>query len=119
MEMTNDKAKILKATFLIMAVAMVVSFCVKPVVQAQVGGESENAAVYSSGSGMNRVIKNSENIPEISVEKFLKNIWRNTGIYKIIHTETAEELAAENGLKTEKQKLAIVAIVLNIAVLFI
>lgn len=99
MEMTNDKAKILKATFLIMAVAMVVSFCVKPLVQAQVAGESASTSVYSSGSGMNRVIANSENIPEISVEKFLKNIWRNTGIYKIIHTETAEELAAEKAEK--------------------
>ena len=103
MEMTNDKAKILKATFLIMAVAMVVSFCVKPVVQAQVNGESANASVYSSGSGMNRVIKNSENIPEISVEKFLKNIWRNTGIYKIIHTESAEELAAERAEKAAEE----------------
>lgn len=99
MEMTNDKAKILKATFLIMAVAMVISFCVKPLVQAQVVGESASTSVYSSGSGMNRVIANSENIPEISVEKFLKNIWRNTGIYKIIHTETAEELAAEKAEK--------------------
>lgn len=99
MEMTNDKAKILKATFLIMAVAMVISFCVKPLVQAQVAGESASTSVYSSGSGMNRVIANSENIPEISVEKFLKNIWRNTGIYKIIHTETAEELAAEKAEK--------------------
>lgn len=99
MEMTNDKAKILKATFLIMAVAMVISFCVKPLVQAQVADESASTSVYSSGSGMNRVIANSENIPEISVEKFLKNIWRNTGIYKIIHTETAEELAAEKAEK--------------------
>ena len=103
MEMTNDKAKIFKATFLIMAVAMVVSFCVKPVVQAQVNGESANASVYSSGSGMNRVIKNSENIPEISVEKFLKNIWRNTVIYKIIHTESAEELAAERAEKAAEE----------------
>ena len=103
MEMTNDKAKILKATFLIMAVAMIISFCVKPVVQAQVGGESANASVYSSGSGMNRVIKNSENIPEISVEKFLKNIWRNTGIYKFIHTESAEDLAAEKAEKAAEE----------------
>lgn len=103
MEMTNDKTQILKATFLIMAAAMVISFCVKPVVQAQVRGESENASVYSSGSGMNRVIKNSENIPEISVEKFLANIWRNTGIYKIIHTESAAELAAEKAEKAAEE----------------
>lgn len=103
MEMTNDKTKILKATFLIMAAAMIVSFFVKPVVQAQVRGESENSSVYSSGTGMNRVIANSKNIPEISVEKFLKNIWRNTGIYKIIHTETAEELAAEKAEKAAEE----------------
>lgn len=103
MEMTNDKTKILKATFLIMAAAMFISFFVKPVVQAQVGGESANASTYSSGSGMSRVIKNSENIPEISVEKFLTNIWRNTGIYKIIHTETAEELAAEKAEKAAEE----------------
>jgi len=99
MEMTNDKTKILKATFLIMVAAMVISFFVKPVVQAQVGGESANDSTYSSGSGMSRVIKGSENIPEVSVEKFLTNIWRNTGIYKIIHTESAEELAAEKAEK--------------------
>lgn len=103
MEMTNDKTKILKATFLIMAVAMVVSFCVKPVVQAQVAGENANVSTYSSGSGMNRVIANSENIPEISVEKFLKNIWHNTGIYKIIHTKTAEEIAWENAEKAAEK----------------
>lgn len=99
MEMTNDKTKIIKATFLVMAVAMVISFCVKPVVQAYVGGESESVSVYSSGSGMNRIIKNSENIPDISVEKFLMNIWHNTGIYKIIHTQTAAEIAEEKAEK--------------------
>lgn len=103
MEMTNDKTKILKATFLIMVAAMVISFFVKPVVQAQVGGESANASTYSSGSGMSRVIKGSENIPEVSVEKFLANIWRNTGIYKIIHTESAAELAAEKAEKAAEE----------------
>ena len=91
-ELTQNKNQIIKASFLIMAVAMLVSFIVKPAVQAQTADNS-TAVEYSAGSGLNRVIKNSDKVPNISVEKFLANIWHNTGIYKIIHTPTAEEVA--------------------------
>ena len=91
-ELTQNKNQIIKASFLIMAVAMLVSFIVKPAVQAQTADNS-TAVEYSTGSGLNRVIKNSDKVPNISVEKFLANIWHNTGIYKIIHTPTAEEVA--------------------------
>ena len=40
-------------------------------------------------------IKGSEKVPPISVEKFLRNIWENTGIYQIIHQKTDAEIAKE------------------------
>ena len=55
------------------------------------------------------IVKGSENVPRISVSHFLKNVGKNTGIYKMIHTETAEEvqvakaeeLAAEKAMKVD------------------
>jgi sodium ion-translocating decarboxylase, beta subunit len=40
-------------------------------------------------------IRGSEGIKNIDVQIFLMNIWENTGIYKMTHTETAEEKASE------------------------
>lgn len=101
-ELTKNKTNIFRATLAIMAVAMVVSFVVKPAVRAEsdVATVSESTS-YSSGVGLERRIKGSDNVPNISVSKFLNNIWETTGIYKIIHTESASEMAAE---KAEKAK---------------
>lgn len=52
----------------------------------------EVASIHTMGSA---IVKGSEGVPSISVKKFIGNIARNTGIYKLIHTPTAEELAAE------------------------
>ena len=98
MELTKNKSQILKGTFLIMAVAMLVSFVFKPAVKAATMEQTVSSG-YSTGEGLDRVIKNSENVPEISVSKFLLNIWHNTGIYKIYHTPTAAELAAAEAEK--------------------
>ncbi len=102
MEMTRNKAQIIKATFAIMFVAMAVSFFVKPVVKAQSEGAATSS--YATGTGLKRVIKGSENVPNISVNAFLMNIWKNTGIYKIIHTPTAAEVAAEKAEKAAELK---------------
>lgn len=102
MEMTKNKAQIIKATFAIMFVAMAVSFFVKPVVKAQSEGAATSS--YATGTGLKRVIKGSENVPNISVNAFLMNIWKNTGIYKIIHTPTAAEVAAEKAEKAAELK---------------
>ena len=102
MEMTKNKAQIIKATFAIMFVAMAVSFFVKPVVKAQ--SDAAATSSYSTGTGLQRVIKGSEKVPNISVQAFLMNIWKNTGIYKIIHTPTASEVAAEKAEKAAELK---------------
>ena len=102
MEMTSNKAQIIKATFAIMFVAMAVSFFVKPVVKAQ--SDAAATSSYATGTGLKRVIKGSENVPNISVNAFLMNIWKNTGIYKIIHTPTASEVAAEKAEKAAEAK---------------
>ncbi|MBR5965861.1 MAG: sodium ion-translocating decarboxylase subunit beta [Treponema sp.] len=102
MEMTRNKAQIIKATFAIMFVAMAVSFFVKPVVKAQSEGAATSS--YQTGTGLKRIIKGSENVPNISVNAFLMNIWKNTGIYKIIHTPTAAEVAAEKAEKAAELK---------------
>ncbi|MBQ4014612.1 MAG: sodium ion-translocating decarboxylase subunit beta [Treponema sp.] len=102
MEMTKNKAQIIKATFAIMFVAMAVSFFVKPVVKAQ--SDAAATSSYATGTGLKRVIKGSENVPNISVQAFLMNIWKNTGIYKIIHTPTASEVAAEKAEKAAEAK---------------
>lgn len=100
--MTKNKAQIIKATFAIMFVAMAVSFFVKPVVKAQSEGAATSS--YATGTGLKRVIKGSEKVPNISVNAFLMNIWKNTGIYKIIHTPTASEVAAEKAEKAAEAK---------------
>ncbi len=54
------------------------------------------------------VIKGSENTPNISVSKFLNNIWQTTGIYKMIHVETdAERAEAAAAAEAERAKEAI------------
>ena len=45
------------------------------------------------------IVKGSEKVPSISVGEFIKNIGKNTGIYKMIHTETPEEIAAAEAEK--------------------
>lgn len=84
----QDKYKALKASAIICLIALVLSF-------AGCGSSSESAKNASkSTSASSTIVKGSENIPRISIKGFFTNIGKNTGIYKLIHTETAEEKAA-------------------------
>lgn len=56
---------------------------------------ADNGAEVASFRTMNTaIVKGSEKVPSISVGEFIKNIGKNTGIYKMIHTETPEEIEA-------------------------
>ena len=87
----TKKIKNTKIAFImlsIMAVAGVLSFTTRTFAQDK----------PAPTSGMERVIKGTENWNgkyDISISKFLKNIGKSTGIYKMIHQPTAEELALE------------------------
>lgn len=68
----------MKLTFVIMLVASVLSF--GSFAFADSSGE-ERASFRTMSTA---VIKGSENVPEINPAGFIKNIWRNTGIYQMI-----------------------------------
>lgn len=89
---TKNVNKIFLVTVVFLAVAMVISF--GSTVFADNG--SEVASFRTMGTA---VVKGSENVPTISVKDFIRNIGKNTGIYKMIHTETAEERAVEEAEK--------------------
>ena len=84
----QDKYRAFKASAIICLIALVLSF-------AGCGSSSESAKnAAKSNSASSTIVKGSENIPRISIKGFFTNIGKNTGIYKLIHTETAEEKAA-------------------------
>ena len=89
----NDKFKYLKITTVICLIAVVLSF-------AGCGAaKSSGAAGTKESYASSTIIKGSENIKPISVSSFFKNVGKNTGIYKMIHTPTAAELAEEEASK--------------------
>ena len=88
----NDKFKALKITAVICALAMVLSF-------AGCGSSKNNSSAAKGGYASSTIIKGSEGIQPISVSSFFKNVGKNTGIYKMIHTPTPEELAEEAASK--------------------
>jgi len=53
----------------------------------------------SASRGGQQIVKGSENVPMISAGEFVKGIGKSTGIYKLIHKETAEERAAAEAEK--------------------
>ena len=60
----------------------------------------------TDNSGLDRVIAKTENWNgryDISVSSFLKNIGKSTGIYKMIHRPSAEEIAAEELAKEAEE----------------
>lgn len=99
MERINDiknKNKIFLITSVFLIAAAVLSFGTTVC--------AENGEEVASFRTMNTaVVKGSEHIPAISIGEFVKNIGKNTGIYKMIHTETPEEIAAA---ETEKAAVA-------------
>lgn len=88
----TDTKKIGLIMLVIMMACSVVSFGSKALAQSDLLPESRQS------SGMNKVIPGTENWNgkhDIAVGSFFKNIWETTGIYKMIHTKTSEEIAAE------------------------
>ena len=88
----NDKFKYLKITTVICLIAVALSF-------AGCGASDSGSGSSGSSYASTTIIKGSENIKPISVSSFFKNVGKNTGIYKMIHTPTAEEIAEERLLK--------------------
>ena len=89
----NKKNKeIISAMCIIMAIAAVFSFA------STIFAANSNDEVASFRTMSTAVIKGSENVPEISVGAFLKNIWKNTGINQLINGEipAGEHVASED-----------------------
>lgn len=90
MEMALNKTQNTKRIFLITAIIAVVF----ALLSFGSYGFADNGKEVASIKNMNTaVIEGSENVLHVSVSSFFSNIWKNTGIYKMIHKETAEELA--------------------------
>ena len=75
------KKQIVNAMFIIMGIAMVLSFA------STVFAANNNDEVASFRTMGTAIIKGSENVPEIVPIEFLKNVWRNTGLNQIINGE--------------------------------
>ena len=86
------KKQIVNAMFIIMGIAMVLSFA------STVFATNSNDEVASFKTMGTAIIKGSENVPEIVPIEFLKNVWRNTGLNQIINGEIppAEHVHAED-----------------------
>ena len=100
----TDTKKIGLIMLVIMMACSVVSFGSKALAQSDLLPESRQS------SGMNKVIPGTENWNgkhDIAVSSFFKNIWETTGIYKMIHTKTSEEIAAEEAelIAEESEKM--------------
>lgn len=105
----NSKVQYSKKIFLIMLVMLfaagVVSFGTKAL------ASDGSAAAATNSEGLERVIVGTEDwhgSKDISVTQFIRNIGKSTGIYKMIHQETAEERAASQrkALEAEAKKKA-------------
>lgn len=100
----TDTKKIGLIMLVIMMACSVVSFGSKALAQSDLLPESRQS------SGMNKVIPGTENWNgkhDIAVGSFFKNIWETTGIYKMIHTKTSEEIVAEEAelIAEESEKM--------------
>ncbi len=94
----TDTRKIAFIMLVIMAAASVVSVGTKVFVQ--------DTAAAKEPAGMERVIPGTENWNgkyDISVGSFFSNLWHTTGIYKMVHTETPEEIAAAQAEKAAEE----------------
>ena len=93
----NNTKKIFTSSLVILGIALAFSFV------STVFADSDGKAVSSFRTSNETIIKGSEGIPRISVTEFAKNIGKNTGIYKMIHTDTPEEIAAAEAQKAESE----------------
>ncbi len=98
----KNNFKVFRATALVCLIALVLSFAGCGSSKNQNSTNSKTNVMLSGST----VIKGSENIPRISVEEFFGNLWKNTGIYKMIHTETAEERAQAEAEKEAMEEAA-------------
>lgn len=92
----NDKFKIFRTSAIICLIAVVLSF---------VGCGKKNSTSSNASKNIDKtaIVKGSENIPTISIKSFFENIGKNTGIYKLFHTETDAEIAAELAQEQAKE----------------
>lgn len=88
----NMSKRITNCCIVMLALAFVFTF-----VPTSLANDDANARVTPSLKTMNTaIIKGSEKVPEIKAGEFVKNLWRNTGIYQMIYGEqVAEEEVAE------------------------
>ncbi|MBP5443277.1 MAG: sodium ion-translocating decarboxylase subunit beta [Treponema sp.] len=94
---TENNKKIALIMGVILAIACVLSLSTNVLAQDKT---PENK------TGLEHVIKGTENwgtSKNVSVKKFLTNIGKSTGIYKMIHQETADEIAAEKAEKAREE----------------
>ena len=95
----KNNFKIFRTTAIVCLFALALSFagCGK-----KAGASTASSATQTESIG-DKIIANSENVPRISIEHFLTNLWKNTGIYKMIHNDTPEEarLAEESAKAVE------------------
>ena len=98
----KNNFKIFRTTAIVCLFALALSFagCGK-----KAGASTASSATQTESIG-DKIIANSENVPRISIEHFLINLWKNTGIYKMIHNDTPEEarLAEESKKAVEAEK---------------
>lgn len=100
MEMLNNRENI-KRIFLVTCVFVMAAFVISfgSTVFAEKGKE------VASFRNMNTaIVEGSESVPRISVSEFLKNVGKNTGIYKMIHTESEENRSEEMAEKAVVEK---------------
>ncbi len=94
---TKNTKRIFGITVMLITIAFILSF------GSNVFADNTNSDVASARTFTTTKIKNSEGIPDISVKKFLVNIGKTTGIYQIIHTQTAQESASEHAAEAASE----------------
>ncbi len=90
---SENNKKIAFVMLAIMAFASVLSFGSR-----KVFAQNTESAASAESSGIERVIPGTENWNgkyDISIKTFVVNMWHTTGIYKMIHTVSPEELAEQ------------------------
>lgn len=88
------------------AFVMIVILAIAGVLSVTTKAFAQDKTTVSEKTGLEHVIKGTEDwngSKDISVSDFFRNIGKSTGIYKMIHQETAEERAAAEAEKLAKE----------------
>ncbi|HCM26296.1 MAG TPA: sodium ion-translocating decarboxylase subunit beta [Treponema sp.] len=91
LNLKKDRRAVTAIVLAMMTVAFVFSFMPRVFAQA---ASTETVQEYASFSNMDGIIKGSEDIPNISLGKFVLNIARTTGIYAFFTNVTEKETPA-------------------------